>query len=38
MQKITEEYNYKSMEYEQKINNLQNILNEKDELINEYKN
>ena len=37
LRKITENNNYKSIEYEQQINNLQNILNEKDELINQYK-
>ena len=37
LRKITENNYYKSIEYEQQINNLQNILNEKDELINQYK-
>ena len=37
LRKFTEENNYKSLENEQQINNLQNVLNEKDELINQYK-
>ena len=38
LRKITEEYNYKSLDYEQKINNLNITLKEKDKLINQYKN
>ena len=37
LRKITENKNYKSIDYEQQINSLQNILNEKDEIINQYK-
>ena len=35
---MSEENNLKSMEYQQEIINLQNIMNEKDELIKQYKN
>ena len=37
LRKMTEENNNKSLEYEQQINNLQKKLNEKDILINQYK-
>ena len=37
LRKMIEENNYKSIEYEQQINKLQNILNDKDKIIKQYK-